>query len=81
MWQEIGDGRWTWTGDDERHLLLHDGDRLVELHDRTAHVYTAGEVDRASPLDRAVHRRTVAVDLDAVDDGKVWLAMAAYGEG
>lgn len=52
-WSYISDGRWSLDGDRERHLLLHAGDRLVEFHGGTVHVYrTAGQVDPEQPLGR-----------------------------
>lgn len=70
-WEKYDDGgtRWSWTADEERHLLvLHDGE-LREYHEvpdgpPTVHVYEPTRPDRIvqeSPLVSVVHVRTYVV--------------------
>jgi hypothetical protein len=70
--------RWTWTADEERHLLLFDtaSGELREYHEQpfgpvTVHVYRSDRThiprDDASPLGAAEHLRTHEV---AGDDGE-----------
>ncbi len=89
MWQKITDKRWEWTADQERHLLLHAGGRMVEFHDSTIHVYAAPEqVDPVWPLGGGDSTGPAAVwqstdarpDLADASDDAVWAAMAGYGE-
>lgn len=61
MWESAGTDRWTWNADGEQHLLVRDGDTLVELHGATMHTYQlpAGvTLDPAAPLKAAVFVRT-----------------------
>lgn len=79
-WQPVVDqsGRWEWTADADRHLLLAAAGLLVELHDRTVHIYRpAAAIERAvdqraaQPLDGAVHLSTREVD-QVPDGDAVW---------
>lgn len=77
-WTQVADGRWSFGADEDRHLLLQAGERLVELHHHTLHLYAAdGDVDPESPLASATWvSSTVRDDLTAADDGAVWAAMS-----
>lgn len=57
MWISSGTDRWSWNADDGQHLLLRDGDLLIELHGTTRHTYRqpAGVAfDPATPLAAAI---------------------------
>lgn len=61
MWVSAGTDRWSWGADDDQHLLVRDGDALVELHGATMHTYrlSAGVTfDPAAPLEGAEFVRT-----------------------
>lgn len=61
MWESAGTDRWAWNADGEQHLLVRDGDTLVELHGSTMHTYQlpAGVTfDPAAPLKGAEFVRT-----------------------
>lgn len=73
-WQRYDDSgqRWTWDGDEERHLLLFvpDDGELYEYHEvpdgaPAVHFYTTERVhiprDSATPLDGAEHAETFVV--------------------
>lgn len=95
-WERYDDSgtRWSWTADDERHLLFFDtaAGELREYHEVpggavTVHVYGAGESDLAGqPLNGAEHIRTYEVSgehapwVRTLDDREVfeWLAAAGY---
>ncbi|GAA0494699.1 hypothetical protein Ade02nite_19880 [Paractinoplanes deccanensis] len=80
-WETAGDGRWVRDNDD-RHLLLHAGGRLVELHGVFVHVYTAAaDMDPANPLGGAAHQATHdRPDLETAGQEQLWQAMTEYGE-
>jgi hypothetical protein len=50
VFDPIDPDRWTYSADPERHLLHRAGDALVELHDRTLHVYRRGTDPRVTRL-------------------------------
>jgi hypothetical protein len=85
MWQQIETDRWTWTADQDRHLLLrHDG-VYVELHGNTLHRYVGGEGIHLTPapdgdgLHLADVRWThsaVAPELADITDADVWRRMS-----
>lgn len=78
MWQPLGADRWTWNADEDRHLLLRNGDLLVELHAVTIHVYRAPAEPGAAPLEGA--RWLSTTELPAVagaDDENVWSYLEA----
>lgn len=50
MFKSVDDDRWTYTADEERHLLRRAGDTLLELHDQTLHVYRRGTDPRVIRL-------------------------------
>lgn len=61
MWVPAGADRWSWEADDDQHLLVRDGNRLVELHGTTMHAYVlpAGvTLDPVAPLKGAVFAGT-----------------------
>jgi hypothetical protein len=73
-WEKYDDSgtRWTWTADEERHLLMQDDAtaQLREYHEPpapsavTVHTYTtasADQYDEREPLNRAEHIRTYEV--------------------
>lgn len=77
-WTVISDGRWSFDGGEEQHILLQAGDRLVEFHHHTVHVYAAGGVvDPGYPLGAASWVSSdVRDDLTDGDDDTVWAALA-----
>lgn len=95
-WERYDDGgaRWTWTGDDERHLLLLSSTELREYHEQpdgppTVHVYTPdldAIADGFGPLQHAEWQSTYAVAdkfapwVRALDDRELfdWLESAGY---
>ncbi|HET8683484.1 MAG TPA: hypothetical protein VFM54_16685 [Micromonosporaceae bacterium] len=50
MFERVDEGRWTYTADRERHYLHQAGETLLELHDRTLHVYRRGEDPQVTRL-------------------------------
>lgn len=79
-WEIAGNDRWrrSTDSDNARHLLLHAGNRLVELHGATVHVYTATDVDPGNPLGGATWVATSdRPDLAAADDDTAWQAITA----
>lgn len=66
-WIQTGPNRWKLEPVDEkgkkrdrRHILIAKNGHLIELHDRTAHVYEPdGPIDPAQPLANVRRKRTV----------------------
>lgn len=81
-WNVLSPGRWEFDGDLERHLLLQVGDRLVEFHDATVHVYEGRVGDERTPLGGpdlpapAWVLTDVRPDLAGATDAEVWQALA-----
>lgn len=85
-WTALSTDRWTFDGDDQRHLLLKSGTRYVELHDISVHVYEgpAAVADTGWPLGSPEATnppmRHVLSDvrhaLAGLDDDGAWQALA-----
>lgn len=90
MWGSKGATRWAideWTDrhgrKSDRQMLTIVGNKVLELHGSTVHVYQVanpGQVDPAAPLANATHLETFLVDEADVPAGVgegVWQALAA----
>lgn len=94
-WGKYGnrDDMWTWSGDEERHLLVLVGTELREYHEvpdgaPTVHVYTPSVAfgTDAQPLDGAQHVATYTVAgnfapwVRVLDDRELieWIMAASY---
>ncbi|MFG3418751.1 hypothetical protein [Micromonospora sp. NPDC048063] len=79
MWIPVGDNRWDWTADADRHLLVLDGDAGMfgELHGQYLHRYRAPEqVDQEWPLTDAQHIDTALLDEPVESDEQAWQVLA-----
>jgi hypothetical protein len=85
MWEQIDTDRWhqpPWTDDSgytsPRHLLLKAGDRLIELHRTTVHIYqVGGDIDPVRPLSDAQWQQSVEdADVPVGDDEPTWQALS-----
>lgn len=76
-WIQAGADRWDWDADEDRHLLLHSGGRLAELHGQWMHTYRAPESGLAEqPLDGAQHVATVEIASPITTDEQGWQLLA-----
>lgn len=95
-WEVVTEGkRWSWTGDDVRHLLALVGEQLREVHEVpdgpvTVHVYEqlSGWAERGGgvgPLTHARHLRTYEVAAEhapwvrALDDRELFEWLESAG--
>lgn len=78
-WQNVGENRWDWTADDNRHLLLYGPDTgiLAELHDQWLHKYKAPADLAEQPLDGAWHYETTELTDLVTSDEQAWTILAA----
>ncbi|MEU5945145.1 hypothetical protein ABZ793_06230 [Micromonospora sp. NPDC047465] len=84
MWISVGDGRWDYTADEDRHLLFLDGGVFAEYHgpveaDGSAWVHryqAAAEFDQSWPLNTAEHIDTVRLETAAESDEHAWAVLA-----
>ncbi|MFF0721354.1 hypothetical protein [Micromonospora sp. NPDC003816] len=81
-WTPVGEGRWTWSADDDVHLLLHEAGLLWELHVLygRAHLHRYvpnGPVLAVQPLDDATWRGTRQLSPPPSSEEEGWQALAA----
>lgn len=89
MWKDLEPNRWSWEADNDRHLLLRQGDVFVEVHASTVHVYLITGPEPLRPVeggwlmdgsitdpDIKWFRTVTDSGVAELDDAQVWGRMA-----